>query len=901
MRIRFGMHLDGLDPTPPRTAIGEATVGPLGLLGILETDLGLPPVLEHPAEQLITYRGILDELDTPERFYHRSFAVDPINVARTLMDWRAQWFEAGWAGSFPHSVSRRLADMADIEALAFERLPPCVGQRAQRALADLAQRRTQIKEIVLLEDPDALPAVWRALVERIGFEVAAGVTPSIHAAPNTDLHHVQSEFLEALTRAEGKQQTKIQLAGDDSFIVIRSASRDISARAVAEMCRERNEPMESVVVAETDGIIVDNALERSGLARCGFQHYSRFRAVTQVLQLTLALLWEPLNPHLLLQFLIHPLGPLSPRIRRTLAEAVSSEPGVGGQAWRQALAAIETNERESNNATDTDIERLLNEIRYWCSSPRFAGDAAPIEALTERAQRCANWLNGRLAREENAGVRSALGSAVAQANALIASLSNLNGQGQAKIAKVELDRLLDEVRGNQPDPESFAEAGHMRAATSSGAITESWPQVIWWDLAARHLEINHPWSSAELTELRANGVDLPTIATLLRQRGDRWLRPILNCSEQLVLAVHDSETGYHPLWTQLQNSFTGWLEVRVDTALLEGQAEELEKLNIVSDPVPVKALPSPRRWWELPEEAHIPAREVESFSSLNKLYHHPHEWVLNYAAKLRPGRAVNVANDNLLYGSLAHRLFEEFFVQHEDWRKLDANAVTQWLKETVPALMAQEGAVLLEPGRGVDRQRVAATLETSLHRLLGHLTSANIVSVTAEHHEEQPYLDTSIRGDLDLLLTDKDGREIVVDAKWGSERYRGEELEANNHLQLATYAYMRKTGTGANRWPYPAYYIVTTGNMLAPDDHVFPNAVVHAPSANEGLTDLWDRAEATYHWRKSQLVDRHIEVNAKDTEPTPRSDPPQQALFTNTTDPDRFDDYTGLTGWDTFS
>jgi hypothetical protein len=39
-RIRFGLTLDGERGWHPRDALGESTVGPLGLLSILETQLG---------------------------------------------------------------------------------------------------------------------------------------------------------------------------------------------------------------------------------------------------------------------------------------------------------------------------------------------------------------------------------------------------------------------------------------------------------------------------------------------------------------------------------------------------------------------------------------------------------------------------------------------------------------------------------------------------------------------------------------------------------------------------------------------------------------------------------------------------------------------------------------------
>jgi hypothetical protein len=265
------------------------------------------------------------------------------------------------------------------------------------------------------------------------------------------------------------------------------------------------------------------------------------------------------------------------------------------------------------------------------------------------------------------------------------------------------------------------------------------------------------------------------------------------------------------------------------------------------------------------------------------------------------GRAADLADGALLYGSLAHRLFEKFFTENANWQALSEAQTAAWLDGALPQLIAAEGAVLLEPGRGVDRQYVSAALELGLARLIEHLRGANAVSVVAEHHEQQPYLDVALGGEMDLLVTDDHGREIVIDAKWGGQKDRGEQRENNLHLQLATYAYMRKAATGANEWPYPAYFIVTTGNMLTPDDSVFPAAVVHAPDAGgEGIDDLWARGEATYRWRREQLGGRHIEVNAEGTEPTKRSVSPDDALDTDT-GPDTFDDFTGLTGWSEFS
>ena len=913
MHVHFGLHLDGMDPAPPRTAIGEATVGPKGLLRMLESDLGLAPVLDHPAEQLMAFRGCLAAADGPQRFYHRSFQVDPINVAGTLMWWRERWYEAGWRGTFADAASQRLADMGEVERLAAGQVPLCTGQRLARILDSMGNRRTQIETLTLHEEVAGLPEMWRRLVERLGYELAPGVAPRVNAAPGTDLHLVQARLRLLWQRKPGSESAAepgTALAQDGTFIVVRAASRDISAQAVAEQLGARGAAGETVLVAENNGIILDNAMERCALPRCGFQHYSRFRAVSQVLKLSLALLWEPLNPHLLLQFLIHPVGPVRARARRRLAEAVAAQPGIGGGEWQHAVERLEQRLSEEG-AADKDVHALRADLDYWFHSPRHdPAQGAPLGALAERAQRCANWLAGRAAASDDDTERTMFGGAQAQAAAFMAALAQLQDQGRDRLPRVEAERLVDEVSREQPDPALFAEAGHARATTHPANVTQTWPNVIWWDLDPHNEVLTYPWSNSELGELRGAGVALPTAEERLAHRSRTWLRPILNCTGQLVLVVHHSDQGHHPLWTQIATVFENRAEVDLESQLLEGAAESLPFLGVSTESLALRPLPAPRRWWELPREAAIPPRAVESYSSLSKLFYHPHQWVLNYAARLRKGRAEDVADQALLYGTLAHRLFEEFFNAHHDWHSLGDARIMSWLEQVLPKLVREEGAVLLEPGRGVDHEQVVTTLERSLLRLVEHLKSAGVVHVVPELSERAPFLSEGMKisGAIDLLLTTREGRKIVLDAKWGSENFRARQLEENLHLQLASYAYLLRhagsTYAGADRagagWPYQVYFIIKTGNILAPDAAVFPEALVHAPPEGPDVAALWSRAETTYIWRRGQLDHGHVEVAALTTEPTQRSNPPENAL-PGPSEADPFDDFHRLTGWDEFA
>ena len=891
MLIRFGMHLDGLQPLQSGTGIGEVTRGPLGLLDLLEVQLGLPPVIATSADTLMAYRACLTEADTAARFFHASFALDPINVSRTLLDWRATLYEFGWDGRFPTDAPARLRDLSDVEALAVSRVPLCRGQRVRRVAVALDQLATQIERVELLDDIDELAPVWRVLLQKLGVVARPAELPTPRARTGSDLRTVQDTLLQLAATQDGQVLAKRALRGDGSFVVLRGASRDVSAQAVAEAIVGAAAVDDSLVIAEHDGIILDNAFERVGLPRAGFQHYSRFRAVTQVLKLALALLWRPVSPHLLLQFLIHPIGPLSRHVRDELATAVAEQPGLGGGKWREALARIETRMREKFGADEREIARTRAEISEWLGDERYDPAAgAPIAALARRAQLCSTYLVRQLNLLDDATERGLFAGALGQSEALLRALRALDEQGQLLVKRVDVDRLIDEVSSVAPDPNTFAQARHVRAATDPAAVLQECAQVYWWDIAPPARDIGYPWSRKELSWLREHGVALFEVDQVLRNRTRRWLRPILYARERLMLAVHDSEKGYHPLWTQISNAFDGVLEVRIDDSLLNGAPPGA--LGIATRPLPVRTLTSAKRWWQLPNDIEIPRRSVESYSSLSKLFDWPHGYVLRYAANLRPGRAQDIADGNRLYGNLAHRLFERYFNENLLWALLDAEGRRAWFAKELPALIETEAALLLEPGRGVEKQRVSTTLERALVSLIDHLKSANVVSVQPELHAEAPFKSIRIGGDIDLLLTDPRGREIVLDIKWGAEKFRGDQLRANRHVQLAAYAYLRRT----KRFPYQAFFIIESGHILAQDASVFPDATVYAPESGESVEDLWKRVGASYDWRWKQLARGRIEANVAFTQPTDESNPPATALDASD-DPDRFDDFVNLTGW----
>ncbi|PPD43841.1 MAG: hypothetical protein CTY16_12980 [Methylobacter sp.] len=368
--------MDGIKPKRMQSTIGEKEVGPAGFLSILETQCGIAPVTDSPTTRIIQYLGCLKACDSPGRFYHHSFAIDQFNVAKILLQWRDSWYEAGWNGLFSSEVSSRLADMADVEQLAAGKVSFGFGQRQQTILARLKTQNTQIEHVILLDRFVDFSPLWQQILQ--SFDVTEQPVLLTSTSSNIDLYHLQSTLgqlaSESLNKGEDGSIKKTKLAGDHSFVVVKARSKAISARLISQWLAAQaaqNQEKTVAVLTGSDGVALDDALSAVNLSRLGFEKTSPWRPVLQVLPIALELLWEPLNPDMLLQFLMHPVGLLPGRIRHPLADVVANAPGIGGEQWRQTLTQLLEKEKECENYSDERFKQLQIDLDYWFASARY--------------------------------------------------------------------------------------------------------------------------------------------------------------------------------------------------------------------------------------------------------------------------------------------------------------------------------------------------------------------------------------------------------------------------------------------------------------------------------------------------------------------------------------------------
>jgi hypothetical protein len=870
MHINFGLHLDGQRGWHPVNRLGHQTLGPLGFLTALETHLGLLRDQPSQSERIVQYRDCLKRCDHPDRFYHRSFATDELGTAATLLGWRDLWHLHGWVGELDQAASTRLRDIGEVEQLAVETVSPSLGERLALVLKTMQIRRPAIEQVVLADPLAAFPYRWREVLALLPVKDESGLA----AQGEGLLGELQASLLRAHT---GEITEPLVWRDDGSITVVQGETRFLSGRWLAGQVADSD--ADTLMVAGSDAALFDGLLATNDQPHQGFREASAFRPTLQVLPLALELVWEPLNFYALLQFLSHSVNPIPGFARFKLAGIVADRPGIGGAVWHETLARIA--EHYGDKAA-----QVRESIQRWVENPRYSQETgAPVSALLERVRWLEDFFRVRLADADRAR-RIAFNAGFAQARACAEALEGLLNQGVTTLRPRQLQKLVTQAtaRGSE-NPLWVTEVGAFPAVSEPGGVVDAFDRVIWWQMGMPAMPSSPPWSRAEITQLAEAGVHLPDQAEELEHAARAWLKPILAARKHVTLVLPPMGGEVHPVWLMIKALVKGVPVRPLETLLTVAEAN--------TTPVTHAPLPAKRRWWSVPAGA-LPSRKGrDSYSSLELLLFNPFHWVLKYPAALKTSRILALGQDFRLLGNLAHGLVERFFVQ-VDALHLDDAAFAAWFGSAFEAIVAEEGATLLMPGRRSDLESFRLQLRNAMEQLRQQLHRASVVKVVAEMELDGQFAGGELGGYADLVLTRADGAQAVVDMKWAGNKF-ADALKENRHLQLAIYAELLRQKNGA--WPQVGYFVLNRGHLLMTDDHFFPDARLIKKTTEENTAQLWLRFIETWKWRRAQLDAGQVELALEEIEETDESAFPETGLTAQLLYPG-YNDYLALAGWE---
>jgi hypothetical protein len=868
MKIRFGLHLDGQQGFTPINQLGVTDVGPLGLLGILESQLGLIAPTISEAQRIVQYRECLLKVNNPDRFFFKTFAADDFGAAASLLSWRDEWYLHGWSGDIGEDGSLRQRDMAAVEKVAHSNLSPGTAQRLQTILDALTKRRILIESIALVDPIERFPILWQRVLK------------SLPTSPPTPISSCGQGLLGKLQNAivnihDKDENQTIDWVDDGSLVVIRSETSLTAGRWIAHTLRA-SDPS-TLYVATSQAGATDAFLTASAQPRQGLSESSAFRPALQLLPLLLELLWLPMNFTALMQFLTHPICPISGKARRKLARVQSQYPGIGGPRWQKAIEEIE-------EIAGDRAKQVRESIEFWIEHPRFDPSiGAPISAVLERTQRLADFFR-KIPSEATPARQMAYAAGYSQANSFSKNLASLLAQGVATLSPRQLDQLVTQATSRGSDnPLNIAEVGALPCINQPGAALEAHSTVLWGPLDAPAMISPWPWSKSEITALANAGCSLPDTDTLLQSAANDWLRPILSAKDKLILVLAPEDRETHPVWQMINALIPNIQIVQVERMLLN----EVSPLTQISH----KPLPEIKRWWQLPRGTEIPPVKEYSFTQLERQIFNPFHWLLANAAKLRSGSLLSLAEDFRLKGLLSHSLVERLCGITNSLSMSDADFEC-WFNPAFDQLISEEGAVYLMPGRQAEKENLRQTLHRALQQLREILQAAKVCKAESERHLSGHFVGGLLGGDSDLILTNSDGTHAIIDMKWAGKTHRTK-LAENRHLQLAIYSELLRQETG--QWSALAYFLFSQGKLLTRDDHWFPGINPVKNQVDENTAQLWQRFLVTWKWRQAQFAQGLFEVVLEDSDDAD-SNAPEDGLAIEVLN-SKYNDCLHLAGW----
>lgn len=866
MRLTFGMQLDGTEWSREAASVGEMRVGPLGLLDVLETHMGLLGLHDHPARRIDQYRTRVEACDHADAWFHQSFQADPWSTAKHLLALRDELIGAGWDGTAGEDDGPRLRALAEIER---QQLPLSAGfgDRLIAAMNELNHWKSlPISRIILTERRNELPPIFDEL-----FKLLEGMNVSIDQAAIMPTGDGESNPALVQCALAGSKENGDLQQDDDSLLLIECSDEWEAAEHVARWLAATGPSDETrisnadvTILCPGDSGVLDAALRRYGLPRIGRSESSRWRMYLQVLPLVLANAWKPVDVRRLVEFLTLDPSPVPGPARGLLLDALKVEPGISGGKWREAMINIPQAYQKSAAAygktiTDAVAGEIADTIDRMLAQERFDAETGiPEEHLRARCQ----WVIDAFARHKEQ--EEELREAVAQAR----EMQRLS-EGKGLLRRIEVERMLDSVIGTgTKEITREREAAPWRVITHPEQAIDSCGTLIWWNFVAEDPPARTWWSPKESESLAARGARLEDSATLLgREAGAR--RRALLCARDAVLLFAPERLRGEEVWPNPL-----WDDVRIAAKKLRPDTTDKHVRNIISRrcsslaadgvwSLATRTLPlTGVRPVPLPggkTEFAVPMNTVErpqrlSYSAMSDMIGCPMKWTLQSHARLVRPAAQELPDLRTMIGNLSHRIVKRLYSDTErEWTPDSAAAEVARLFDELLPVMASE---LLLAGSEVALHRYRSTVVAAIRTLVQEIDRLGLVVEASEQEIETEYEGLRFKGYIDLVCRDERGERFVIDLKWASsETYYGDLVEEGRALQLASYAWLLKardvndggeTDAGSN-FSDGAYFLLAKGELLGASEKLGQDALDSTIPPEE----IWQRGrrswEARYH------------------------------------------------------
>ena len=821
---------------------GNIVVGPAGLIGILETRLGLSKDRPNQGVRIGHYLRILKHTDTRALFYSKSLEADAWSTAKTILAWRDELKVAGWNGKEPPGASERLKTLSELEKPFQNQSNEGLGDRLQSILSALnCKEKLDIEEIQLVEPRQSWTGCWSQVFDSLeNCDVSVTEISPDFPKNSGDLGMLQRALEEGIPLTTN-------LNRDGGLCVVTAPTEWEACEAIASFL-EANQQSDgkTLIIRGGGGSLLDDTLHRHNLPCLGYDSRSRWRTALQVLPLVLANYWEPFDAQRLLEFLVLPKAPVSRKVRSFFAEAIREHPGINGPKWNIAL------EKALLIGNPKEPDAFKRELKFWFGdNQRYNPDQGmPVDLIVEVCNRLSEWA-GKDGVIENDEILIKSASIFKNVKEVV------EASKETSFPEPQLNRILDSVVGEGVEgPDAFPQAAPWSLVDSPGQIWGTADTIIWWNFTSDGPDPLHvPWTPDETTSLSKLGVQMRQTKDRRLQEASSWRNAVRWASQRLALvaptSIAGTEVNFHPFWDEirylLDNNTKNSETLLVDASLLwQTPVPNLMGHDIQRDTLSMIQKPEPHGEWKLTQGL-IQGRPKESASSMQMLIECPLAWVLKYILWLKPGDMVSLPSGSTMLGTLGHAVIEKTFNTQNLPSPEDAANLA---KDHFDKLVPQMASPLLAPQRRPERDRVREKLALAAKKLADLIDTSKLKIKGQEITRIKHFTSNQeFDGRIDLVLGDDTNDQVVVDLKWSRKSsYKRDELREGQALQLAAYAWL----LAQRQTPFPsgAYYMLAQGELVSSNCSFFPPECVFS---GVDLEATWKASFQAYERRLQEL------------------------------------------------
>lgn len=799
-----------------------------GLLDQLALHLGIHQKIPSYPERLTAYDKALKVYDAanPNNMFHTSYAIDSMSVAKTLLQWRDSLVMGGWNSSTQVDNCSRLNTLAAIDS----------------GYTDAGVHALYIKVCNSLESGRVIPAVISNL--RVVIPCEKTLLPAYIQNLLSRLKVCGAEVVVDSQNAEPTEVEKIEF----------------TQQWMAEAWLSQQNADSYDVWINSDGKRMDNWLHMSGKPVCGSEMNNSNPQITQLFLLAVQLFQRPLNVNILLQYLYLPECPLHKRLANGLAYNIVKQGGFGSEEVKKCIDDYIANEllKDASSARYTEEERLKNLrtfLPFDLCDAETSGlakneTAVEIKPFTVFLKSLKDYASKRAAELDSVLPGDArvpqLRCVVDMIEALMGLLSGVTGK------TVDFDRLLGWAQSfyQSSDFTVFVpQVGSQMVLGKPEGMVDVAEKTIWCDFygdVAMPLTTDF-LSNTEMNQLEEKGL-LAWKPTLEKQyRNTMLARPLHKTSKKLTVVVckqqGEAKLPMHPLALQLP----------VSVKTIDGDVE-FSKLQTKNVTLVANHRPSDDIEVQFDPERNINWRKQESFSALEKLLQNPLDYFMEYILGFKDMTATEIKM-SLTNGNVAHEVIEDLFAPGRDFNLDD-------YPRSFEAALLKRGALLLLPENHFDKERLYFQLRRCIEQLEELIRANNLTVKECERKETQDigFADNVlIDGYIDMLLTDPDDKNVVIDLKWTSKKDKHETLlKKNRAAQLAIYKELLKKSDENKGDARTGFFVMPEGCLYSHDDFADVN---YKKVANNRAANVVAELIKGYEVRRDEINSGKIETS----------------------------------------